>query len=71
MGIIATFKTLNAVNKATKFVKEHKDTVQKVKALIDNVENAIEFLKEKRDFIQAQIDKALIVVNKLKGFFNK
>lgn len=71
MGLISTFKALNAINKATKFVKNHEETVNKVKALIENVENAIEFLKGKRDLIQYYIDKALVVVSKLKGFFNK
>ena len=71
MGIIATFKTLSAINKATKFVKEHEDTVKKVKTLVDNVQNAVKFLEEKRDVIQHYIDKAKAVVEKLKGIINR
>ena len=71
MGIISTFKALGAINKATKFVKNHEDTVNRVKDLITKVQNAIEFLKTHRDTIQSYIDKAIVIKEKLKGIVNK
>ncbi len=68
MGLLDTFRALGAINKAQKFVKDHEDTVAKVKNLVDNV---IKFLEENRDTIQRYIDKAKATVEKLKGIINK
>lgn len=71
MGLLDTFKALGAINKAQKFVKEHEDTVARVKKLVENVQKGIKFLEENRDTIQNYIDKAKAVVEKLKGIINK
>lgn len=71
MGLLDTFKALGAINKAQKFVKEHEDTVARVKKLVENVQKGIKFLEENRDTIQNYIDKAKAVIEKLKGIINK
>lgn len=71
MGLLDTFRALGAINKAQKFVKDHEDTVAKVKNLVDNVQKGIKFLEENRDTIQRYIDKAKATVEKLKGIINK
>ena len=71
MFLIDTIKSIVAINKANKFIKEHEDTVNKVKNLVANVQKGINFLKANRDDIQKAIDKAEAVVEKLKGIINK
>lgn len=71
MFLIDTIKSIVAINKANKFIKEHEDTVNKVKNLVANVQKGINFLKANRDDIQKAIDKAEVVVEKLKGIINK
>lgn len=71
MGLLDTFRALGAISKAQKFVKDHEDTVVKVKNLVDNVQKGIKFLEENRDTIQRYIDKAKATVEKLKGIINK
>lgn len=71
MFLIDTIKSIVAINKANKFIKEHEDTVNKVKNLVANVQKGIKFLKDNRDEIQKAIDNAETVVEKLKGIINK
>lgn len=71
MWLIDTIKSIGAINKANKFIKEHEDTVNKVKNLVANVQKGIQFLKDNRDEIQKAIDNAETVVEKLKGIINK
>lgn len=71
MFLIDAIKSVQAIRKANKFIKEHEDTVNKVKNLVANVQKGINFLKDNRDDIQKAIDKAETVVEKLKGIINK
>ena len=71
MFLIDAIKSVQAIRKANKFIKEHEDTVNKVKNLVANVQKGINFLKANRDDIQKAIDKAEVVVEKLKGIINK
>lgn len=71
MFLIDAIKSVQAIRKANKFIKEHEDTVNKVKNLVANVQKGINFLKDNRDDIQKAIDKAEVVVEKLKGIINK
>lgn len=71
MFLIDAIKSAQAFSKASKFIKEHEDTVNKVKNLVANVQKGINFLKANRDDIQKAIDKAEVVVEKLKGIINK
>ena len=71
MFLIDAIKSVRAFSKARKFIKEHEDTVNKVKNLVANVQKGINFLKANRDDIQKAIDKAEVVVEKLKGIINK
>jgi len=71
MFLIDAIKSVQAFSKASKFIKEHEDTVNKVKNLVANVQKGINFLKANRDDIQKAIDKAEVVVEKLKGIINK
>lgn len=71
MFLIDAIKSVRAFSKASKFIKEHEDTVNKVKNLVANVQKGINFLKANRDDIQKAIDKAEVVVEKLKGIINK
>lgn len=71
MFLIDAIKSVQAFSKASKFIKEHEDTVNKVKNLVANVQKGINFLKANRDNIQKAIDKAEVVVEKLKGIINK
>lgn len=71
MFLIDAIKSVQAFSKASKFIKEHEDTVNKVKNSVANVQKGINFLKANRDDIQKAIDKAEVVVEKLKGIINK
>lgn len=71
MFLIDAIKSVQAFSKASKFIKEHEDIVNKVKNLVANVQKGINFLKANRDDIQKAIDKAEVVVEKLKGIINK
>lgn len=71
MFLIDAIKSVRAFSKASKFIKEYEDTVNKVKNLVANVQKGINFLKANRDDIQKAIDKAEVVVEKLKGIINK
>jgi len=71
MFLIDAIKSVQAFSKASKFIKEHEDTVNKVKNLVANVQKGIKFLKDNRDEIQKAIDNAETVVEKLKGIINK
>ena len=62
---------IDAIKSVRAFSKEHEDTVNKVKNLVANVQKGINFLKANRDDIQKAIDKAEVVVEKLKGIINK
>ena len=71
MNLLDTFKAVNAINQANEFVKNHEDMINRVKSLVKNVQNAISFLEAKKDIIQEQINKAKVLIEKLKGIISQ
>ena len=71
MNLLDTFKAVSAINQANEFVKNHEDMINRVKALVKNVQNAISFLEAKKDIIQEQINKAKVLIEKLKGIISQ
>ncbi len=71
MNLLDTFKAVSAINQANEFVKNHEDMINRVKSLVKNVQNAISFLEAKKDIIQEQINKAKVLIEKLKGIISQ
>lgn len=71
MNLLDTFKAVSAINQANEFVKNHEDMINRVKSLVKNVQNAISFLEAKKDIIQEQINKAKVLIEKLKGIVSQ
>ena len=71
MKLLDTFKAVSAINQANEFVKTHEDMINRVKSLVKNVQNAISFLEAKKDIIQEQINKAKVLIEKLKGIISQ
>ena len=71
MNLLDTFKAVSAINQANEFVKTHEDMINRVKSLVKNVQNAISFLEAKKDIIQEQINKAKVLIEKLKGIISQ
>lgn len=71
MNLLDTFKAVSAINQANEFIKNHEDMINRVKSLVKNVQNAISFLEAKKDIIQEQINKAKVLIEKLKGIISQ
>ena len=71
MNLLDTFKAVSAINQANEFVKNHEDMINRVKSLVKSVQNAISFLEAKKDIIQEQINKAKVLIEKLKGIISQ
>ena len=71
MFIIDFFKTMGAVKKAKKFIKEHEDTVNTVKGLIAKVQFGIDWFEKHKADIEAKIANDKAILEKLKGFISK
>lgn len=67
MGIFNFIKTFRMINKASNYVQQHYETINKIKKLCEQVEAGIKFLEDHKDRIQRVIDASKEILEKLKG----
>jgi len=64
MFITDLFKTMSAVKKLNKFIDKHENTTKKV---IAEVQEALDFLQEHKEDIEAKIEMVKTILSKIKG----